>query len=178
MLFDKYQYSEKDIQKRGYSHHCTITNEDGNRFWVKWILGIGKDDTKLKMLSDRLRKLQGAKHSCLPDIIDYGFDKEYKAYAIVYSYLENAESLPGRISQLNMQSIMSGLIDVAECLNLLFTRNKINHGDLHPENVFIDKSGQFFLIDFQLAETTRMFSQEKDLVVFTAAFSVQKNWGG
>ncbi|WP_461249125.1 hypothetical protein, partial [Treponema sp. R6D11] len=71
MLFEKYQYNDNEIKKRGYSQHCFAINEEGMSFWIKWILGVGENDIKRKMLSDRLRFLQGAKHPCLPDIIEY-----------------------------------------------------------------------------------------------------------
>jgi len=171
MLFDKYQYSEEGIKKRGYSQHCIAENEEGTRFWIKWILGVGENDTKRKMLSDRLRSLQGAKHPCLPDIIVYNFDPKQDAYAIVYKYLEDIESLENKVKNINIQDIMSGLIDLADCLNSLLSKNKITHGDIHPDNIFVDKNGQFFLIDFQLFEITRTLSQDKNIEIFAKDFA-------
>jgi superfamily I DNA and/or RNA helicase/tRNA A-37 threonylcarbamoyl transferase component Bud32 len=176
MLFDKYQYNEEDIKERGYSRHCLVKNEAGECFWAKWILGVEKNDSKLKMLKDRLRALQGAKHTCLPDIIEYNFDEKQEAYAIVYKHLEDIESLESKVNSLGIQNIMGGLIDLAGCLNSLHSKNGITHGDINPGNIFVDKNGQFFLIDFHLAEITRTLSQEKDLVIFTRNFAAPEKF--
>jgi superfamily I DNA and/or RNA helicase len=176
MLFDKYQYNEEEIKKRGYSQHCMAENAEGTCFWVKWILGIEKNDIKLTMLRDRLRSLQGAKHPCLPDIIEYNFDTEQGAYAVVYKYLEDIESLENKVTALNIQNIMSGLIDLADCLNSLHSKYTINHGDIHPGNIFVDKNGQFFLIDFQLFEITRTLSQEKNIEIFAKDFAAPEKF--
>jgi serine/threonine protein kinase len=176
MLFNKYQYNEEDIKKRGYSQHCQIRSEDMEPFWAKWILGVEKNSSKLMMLKDRLRSLQGAKHVCLPDIIEYNFDEKQEAYAIVYKYLKEIESLENKVKSLGIQNIMSGLIDLADCLNSLHSKHKITHGDIHPGNIFVDKNGQFFLIDFQLAEITRTISQEKDIVIFTKDFAAPEKF--
>jgi hypothetical protein len=176
ILFDKYQYSEEEIKKRGYSRHCIAENEEGIRFWIKWILGVGENDTKRKMLSDRLRSLQGAKHPCLPDIIVYNFDQKQDAYAIVYKYLEDIESLENKVTTINMQDIMSGLIELADCLNSLLSKNKKTHGDIHPGNIFVDKNGQFFLIDFQLFEITRTLSQDKNIEIFAKDFAAPEKF--
>ncbi|MDR0644751.1 MAG: protein kinase [Treponema sp.] len=176
MLFNKYQYKEEEIKKRGYSRHCQAVSEDGRHLWVKWILGIEKNDAKHKMLTDKLRHLQKARHQSLPAIIEYNFDDEQKAYAVVYEYLEEAESLENKAASLNMEAIMSGLIDLAECLNSLHAKDKINHGDMHPGNILVDKNNQFFIIDFQLAEITRTFSQEKNMEIFARDFAAPEKF--
>jgi superfamily I DNA and/or RNA helicase len=175
MLFDKYQYKEDSVEKRGYSQHCQAVNEEGETFWVKWILGIEKNNDKIEMLTDKLRHLQKAKHRCLPEIIEYKFDDEQKAYAVVYGHLES-ESLENKVESLSTEVIMSGLVDLAECLNNLHA-NKINHGDMHPGNILVDKNNQFFLIDFQLAEITRTFSQEKTMEIFAKEFAAPEKFG-
>jgi superfamily I DNA and/or RNA helicase len=177
MLFNKYQYKEDAIKKRGYSQHCQASSEDETCFWVKWILGIEKNDAKIKMLTDKLRHLQKAKHRCLPEIIEYGFDDEQKAYAVVYRYLQETENLENKAASLSMEVIRSGLVDLAECLNNLHAKHKINHGDMHPGNILIDKDKQFYLIDFQLAEITRTLSQEKDMEVFAKNFAAPEKFG-
>ena len=175
MLFDKYQYPIEDIQKRGYSESCRAF--DGVRyFWVKWILGIEKSDTKAKMLSDKLRHLQKARHIALPNIVDYGFDDEQKAYAIVYEYLEDVETLEDKIQQLKTQSAISNFIELCDCLQELHLKFRINHGDIHPANILIDKNGQFYLVDFGLADITKTFSQEKSIEVFARAFAAPEKF--
>ncbi|NLF43420.1 MAG: protein kinase, partial [Bacteroidales bacterium] len=174
MLFNKYQYDQNTILKRGYSQSAKAFNEEGKGFWIKWILGIDKNETKTKILTDKLRHLQKARHSALPDIIEYGFDEEQQAFAIIYELLEDAETLENRvnnISDLEIQGAISGLIDLVDCLKELHLKFKINHGDIHPANILIDKTGQFYLIDFGLADITKTLSQTKELEIFARGFA-------
>jgi len=171
MLFEKYQYNSRDIVKRGYSQNCIASDENGQQFWVKWILGIEKNETKAKILSDKLRHLQKARHSALPTIIEYGYDTELSAYAIVYEFLEDARPFETSFWEFNTQTALSGLIDLSDCLQELHTKFKINHGDVHPGNILIDKNGQFYLIDFGLADITKTLSQEKNLEIFAGKFA-------
>lgn len=171
MLFSKYQYSNSEIYKRGYSQHCIALDENEKGYWIKWILGIDKSDTKAKILGDRLRHLQKARHNALPDIIEYGYDEEQKAYAIVYELLEEVETFEDKLDYINTQGVISGFIDLADCLHELHSKFKIHHGDIHPANILIDKNGQFYLVDFGLADITKTLSQEKELEIFARAFA-------
>ena len=171
MLFNKYQYNPNGLLKRGYSQSTAALNEEGKPFWVKWILGIDKIDTKAKILADKLRHLQKARHNALPDIIEYGFDEEQQTFAIVYEYLEQVQTFENKISEIKTQGAISGLVDLADCLQELHTKYKIHHGDIHPANILIDKNGQFYLIDFGLADLTKTLSQEKELEIFAGGFA-------
>jgi serine/threonine protein kinase len=171
MLFSKYQYNPDEILKRGYSQNVIVWNEEGKYYWVKWILGIDNSDTKAKILADKLRHLQKARHIALPNIIEYGFDEEQQAYAIVYELLEGVETLEEKVYELKTQSAISNIIEFADCLQELHLKFKINHGDIHPANILIDKNGQFYLIDFGLADITKTLSQEKSLEVFARGFA-------
>lgn len=171
MLFNKYQYNPNGTLKRGYSQSTVALNEEGKPFWVKWILGIDKSDTKAKILADKLRHLQKARHNALPDIIDYGFDEEQQTFAIVYEYLEEVQTFENKIFELKTQGAISGLIDLADCLHELHSKYKIHHGDIHPANILIDKNGQFYLVDFGLADITKTLSQTKELEIFARGFA-------
>lgn len=171
MLFDKYQYNENEIKKRGYSQNCIVQDDTGKFFWVKWILGINKNDPKARILADKLRHIQKVHHNSLPQLIEYGFDEELKAYAIVFEYLEDVESLENKITGLTAQIFIKGLIDVTDCLKELHLKYKISHGDIHPGNILIDSKGQFYLIDFGLSDITHTLSQQKDLEIFARAFA-------
>ena len=171
MLFNKYQYNSKALKKRGYSQSCLATDDMDNEFWVKWILGIDKTDTKAKILSDKLRHLQKARHVALPEIIDYGYDEEQKAFAIVYEYLEDVETFENEVFELKTQSAIGSIIEIADCLQELHLKFHINHGDIHPGNILIDKNGQFYLIDFGLADITKTLSQTKELEIFARGFA-------
>lgn len=171
MLFNKYQYNQFGINKRGYSQSSLAFNEEGKEFWVKWILGIEKNDTKAKILADKLRHLQKARHSALPEIIEYGYDEEQNAFAIVYELLEEVETFETKVFELKTQGAISGLLDLADCLKELHLKFKINHGDIHPANILIDKNGQFYLVDFGLADITKTLSQTKELEIFARGFA-------
>jgi len=171
MLFNKYQYNPNGLLKRGYSQSTIAASEDGKSYWVKWILGIDKTDTKAKILADKLRHLQKARHNALPDIIEYGFDEEQQTFAIVYELLEEVQTFENKIFELKTQGALSGLIDLADCLQELHSKYKIHHGDIHPSNILIDKNGQFYLIDFGLADITKTLSQTKELEIFARGFA-------
>lgn len=170
MLFNKYQYRRTDLRKRGYSQSC-IAFDGTKQYWIKWILGIDKTDTKAKILADKLRHLQKARHIALPNIVEYGFDDEQQAYAIVYELLEGVETLEEKVYELKTQSAISNIIELADCLQELHLKFKINHGDIHPANILIDKNGQFYLIDFGLADITKTLSQTKELEIFARGFA-------
>lgn len=171
MLFNKFQYNPNGILKRGYSQSTIAMNEYGTPFWVKWILGIDKTATKAKILADKLRHLQKARHIALPNIVDYGFDEELQSFAIVYELLEEVETLEEKVYKLKTQSAIGNISGLADCLQELHLKYKINHGDIHPANILIDKNGQFYLVDFGLADITKTLSQEKPLEVFARAFA-------
>jgi superfamily I DNA and/or RNA helicase len=171
MLFERYQYRNTDLIKRGYSQNCKAVDSTDKQYWVKWIFGIEKNDTKAKILADKLRHLQKARHSALPDIIEYGFDEEQKAFAIVYELLEQVDTLETKVHELKTQGAITGLYDLADCLKELHLKFKINHGDIHPANILIDKTGQFYLVDFGLADITKTLSQTKELEIFARGFA-------
>ena len=50
MLFNKYQYNNVFVQKRGFSHSCIATDEQRNKLIVKWLFGVEKNSTKSKIL--------------------------------------------------------------------------------------------------------------------------------
>ncbi len=171
MLFNKYQYNNQDIQKRGYSQNTIAQDEHGNTVWVKWILGVEKTDTKVKILTDKLRHLQKARHTALPDIITYGFDDEQTAFAIVYTHLQGVENFEYKVNHLDTQVILAGLGEVASCLKELHSKYKINHSDLHPANILVDSKGQFYIVDFGLADITQTLSQQQGLQIFAKHFA-------
>ena len=190
MLFEKYQYYPNQIKKRGYSQTCIVFDEKNRCFFVKWIMGIEKNSTKSKILSEKLRHFQKANHSLLPKIIEYGYDEEYKTFAIVYEYIEsrvledwrsNAENNYWCLNDdystnTDENAILLGLTDVAECLDTLHLKYKITHGDLSPANILVDYEGKFHLIDFGLADITKTLSQERDLQVFARGFAAPEKY--
>lgn len=170
MIFNKYQYNPDQIVKRGYSQHCIVKDENKS-FWAKWILGIEKNGTKSKILVDRLRHLQKARHAVLPDIIEYGYDEEQKAFAIVYELLGEVQTFEDAIHEMSTRIAINGLLEVTDCLHELHLKYKINHGDIQPANILVDGNDQFYLIDFGLADITRTLSQAKELEIFAGAFA-------
>jgi superfamily I DNA and/or RNA helicase/tRNA A-37 threonylcarbamoyl transferase component Bud32 len=171
MLFNTYQYLTSTITQRGYSKSSIINNENGERFWAKWILGIDKNATKAKILTDRLRHIQKARHLVLPDIIHYGYDEEQNAFAIIYKLLKDVNTLEDCVHRFPLGTILNGLTEIVDCLQELHTKYKISHGDIHPANILVDSNGQFYLVDFGLANITRTLSQEKDLEIFAGSFA-------
>jgi superfamily I DNA and/or RNA helicase len=176
MLFNKYQYNNNDIRKRGYSQTCVVRDENEDVFWVKWILGIERASTKAGILTDELRRLRKARHTSLPEIIEYGFDDEQQAFAIVFRYLSDVYRLEESYQNIKIQEFIGGLIELADCLSVLHQKNKIHHGDIHPANILVDENRQFYLIDFGLSDITKTLSQEKDLQIFARDFAAPEKF--
>ena len=175
MLFNKYQYNQDSVKRRGYSQTCIAQDEQGYKFFVKWILGIEKNSTKSKILSDKLRHLQKIIHPLLPAIIDYGFDEELSAYAVVYQFID-ACSLEDSVGECDFNSMLFGLGDLADCLCKLHVKGNISHGDLTPANVLVDNQQNFYLIDFGLSDITNTLSQEQILQIFAREFAAPEKF--
>lgn len=181
LLFEKYQFCEENVQRRGYSQTCIVRDENGcYSFFAKWILGVEKNSTKSKILSDTLRHFKKANHPLLPEIVDYGYDFNYKTCAILYKYVEGSYSLEDYISnsfcEFDENLILLGLSDVAECLCSLHLKYNITHGDLTPANILVDRENKFHLIDFGLADITNTLSQEQGLQIFARAFAAPEKY--
>lgn len=178
MLFDKYQYQQDTIRRRGYSQTCIVCDESGcYSYFAKWILGIEKNSIKSKILSDRLRHLQKANHPLLPEIIEFGYDEGFNTYAIVYKYI-GARTLEDYFSifYCDENSTLLGLSDLADCLSSLHLKYKITHGDLSPANILLDDEFKFHLIDFGLADITSTLSQEQGLQIFARDFAAPEKY--
>ena len=175
MFNDKYSVSKRSLVQRGYSLSGDAINEQGDKLWVKWILGIRKDSVESRIISDRLRHIQQANHPLLPAILDYGYDQDQDAYAIVYEYL-NAQAFKEALPNMSPEQVLDLLSNVADCLNLLAREKDIVHGDLNPENILVGTDGRVHIIDFSLSDLTGSLSQGKDLEVFSRAYAAPEKF--
>lgn len=48
MLFNKFQYKQSEIDKRGYSQSCIASDENGKQFWVKWAHGLKIEESEYR----------------------------------------------------------------------------------------------------------------------------------
>ena len=173
MLFDKYQYIDENVSKRGYSQTCVVRNVQGNSFFAKWILGLQKGSVESMILRDNLRHLQKAAHPLLPKIIDHGYDEDSNAYAIVYQYIE-ATALDDGIRGLKYDEVVMGLSEVADCLSYLQANGNITHGNLTPANIVLDNRHNFYLIDFGLSDIIGSLTQDQKLLDYAAFVAPEK----
>ena len=175
-LFDKYQYLKKEVSKRGYSKHCFVRDGRGNTYWAKWIIGIQESSAIASQISDELRRFQRAQHECLPKLIDYGYDEQNQGYAIISEFIESSTSLSDRVSLTQPNSFFDGLLSIIDCLSQLNREHYLTHGDITPENIIVDYKGQFYLVDFGLADLANNLSQEKSIQVFAANFAAPEKF--
>lgn len=170
MLFNKYQFNDAFVQNRGFSQSCIATDEQGNKFIVKWLLGVEKNSTKSKILSDKLRHIQKAAHTMLSKIVEYGYDEEHNAYAIVYEHISSCQSLD-EIIYCDANMLLLGLADIADALCILHIKYNMSHGDLAPTNILVDNCGTFHLADFGLADMVTSINKESDLQVYDTDYA-------
>lgn len=171
MLFNKYQYNVAFVQNRGGKEKGIATDEQGNRFIVIWLLGVEKNSTKSKILSDKLRHIQKVPHSILPKIVEYGYDEERNAYAIVYESIDNCQSLDELISNCGANMALLGLADIADTLCSLHVKYNMSHGDLTPTNILVDNCGTVHLFDFGLADMVFSINKESELQVYDSDYA-------
>ncbi|WP_238251545.1 AAA domain-containing protein [Capnocytophaga cynodegmi] len=176
MIFNKYQLLS-EINERGYSSNAIVQNEKGEEYFAKWLRGIHKDSTPSKILSDKLRHLQKAKHKVLPQVIEYGWDETQKAYCIIFEY-KRVNTLKCDIDDGNYYPnfFLRGILQIIDCLQQLNLKNRISHGDITPENILVDKDNNFYLIDFGITDIATTLSQAKEIEVFAREFAAPEKW--
>lgn len=176
MVLNKYQIEDLDsIQKRGYSKTAIVYDENSEKYFAKWILGIDKKSKPSKLLLDKLRFLRKAEHESLVKIVEYGWDNDENSYCIIYKYL-NAKTLEELVYDLKPTEFLKGLVDLVDCLSTLQMKYRISHGDITPANVLIDEKMNFFLVDFSIAETTSSLSLDSSLHIFARDFAAPEKW--
>lgn len=174
MILTKYQKTEES-HKRGYSSNCIVQNERQESFFAKWIHGLKEHSQAGKMLLDKLRNLKRAKHECLPEIIEFGFDKEEGAYCIIFQYLQ-AQTLE-EVQTLHSFDFLRGMTKIVDCLRQLSTENNITHGDINPANLLIGNDNRFFyLVDFGISDLTIALSQAETVEVFARHFAAPEKF--
>jgi hypothetical protein len=82
----------------------------------KWLLGIDKESPAARVLNDRLRHLKKARAAYTPDILEYGNDSEQGTFAIVFDYIENAQTFSQALERLEPRQVYEGLLQATETL--------------------------------------------------------------
>lgn len=173
MILEKYQITENRTE-RGYSITAIVSDMEGNEFFAKWIRGIDKKSQAGKIFSDKLRSLKKVKTKHLPEIIEYGFDKDENSYCVIYQNI-NGQGLTEKFSELHPIYFLKGILQIINTLQEL-QQQRIFHEDIHPENILIDNDNNFYLIDLGLSKITTTLSQAKDFEVFAKGFSAPEKW--
>src|SRR5690606_26318043 len=127
MILNKYQqYGE--IQNRGYSSTAKVTDESGEIYFAKWIIGIEQNSQPSKILYNKLRHLKKAVHNSLPRIFEYDWDENQSAYCIIFEN-KTATSLEESVSEIKPTHFLKGIEQITNCLQQLQQKHKLTHGD-------------------------------------------------
>ncbi|MDO4228662.1 MAG: AAA domain-containing protein [Capnocytophaga sp.] len=175
MIFNKYQ-PLREIHKRGYSRTAIVRNEKNEKCFAKWLLGIEKDSTPSRMLSDKLRHLKKAEHKALPQIIEYGWDENQENFCVIFEYKDSESLKNNRDKCYNPNLFLRGILQIIDCLQHLNLKNRISHGDITPENILVDDENNFYLIDFGISDIATTLSQARELEVFAREFAAPEKW--
>jgi hypothetical protein len=70
--------------------------------------------------------------------------------------LEEVQTFENKIFELKTQGALSGLIDLADCLQELHSKYKIHHGDIHPQTFLLTKTGNFTLSTLDLQTSQKL----------------------
>lgn len=175
MIFNKYQLIS-EISQRGYSMTALGKNEKEESFFIKWIRGIEEKSSMSKTFSNKLRHLQRIEHSCLPKIIEYGWEDTQKAYCVVFQYIEETENLENIRENIYSIDFLVGIKQVVDCLQKLHSESNISHGDITPANILVDAENNFYLIDFGVSDVASTLSQESSLEIFAKQFAAPEKW--
>src|SRR3989339_23063 len=164
------KYYLEDIRERGYSRTGRAIDQLSQKeYFIKLIRGLNRQSAAIELFTDKMRHLLRAQHTCLPKIIEYGFDNASGEFFIVYDYL-NAQPLDSVYTAITPELFLAGIHDICLCLEELSVKERIMHGDISPANVLFD-SGKFYLIDFALADLAETLSDSAHLVQYAARFT-------
>jgi serine/threonine protein kinase len=174
MILGKYLI-QGEVQDRGYSRTAITVDEQGGRYFTKWIKGVEKDSHASRNFKQKVRHLKKVQHASLPRILECDWDPEAQAYCMIYEWIK-ATTLSECAQNMDMVDVLKGFQSIAECLEQVLQSCKLGHGDIHPANILISETNEFFLIDFGVADLAATVSQEKNLEVFARNFAAPEKW--
>lgn len=123
-------------------------------------------DQQGKTFLQKGAKIKQLRHSSVVPVLDLGVEqgqpyivREYIASSSLRYWLDSLSP-----QQLNLQEALTIIIQVGEVLSFAHQRN-ILHGNIKPENIFINDNGRVLLSDFGLTNfiDVRKLSQKCDL---------------
>ncbi len=158
MLLGKYQETATTTYGNNWPSSI-IENEEEQRFYAQWVVGLPKDSRASKKLLDQLRLLRNSYSIHLPQLIDDGWDEEKDAYCFVYTYKE-LQPLDEQVEQLPPTLFLKGMEQIADSLRLLNKATKLQHGYLTPQSIYLDEDLNFHLRDIGLLAAFEREDQE------------------
>ncbi|MBV6516373.1 MAG: Serine/threonine-protein kinase PknK [Planctomycetes bacterium] len=142
---------QKFIQRGGCGEVWQATREGtADLFAVKMLINKG-DPHQRHLFAREVRSLQGYNHPHIMKVAEANTECAEPFYAMPYMERGMLTQYAGRLS---LDGIRLFLSDFADVLAYLHINNAV-HRDIKPDNILVDRAGQWYLSDFGLGNDPR-----------------------
>ncbi len=166
-MFSEDSLREIKVIKQDDRKKITLTEDsEGKKYLLKEFSGDKREIYKV---------LQKITHKGIPKIYYIGFDDKT---TVVIEYIEG-ELLSSIIEQNKKLSKKQIVLISKEILSILsqLHKNKLIHKDIKPDNIIIDKSGQPWLIDYDIARIYRQDIRKDTETIGTFGYAPIEQFG-
>ena len=152
LLNGKYSCNASKVTTVGSVKIAQVQNAAGEHRMAIWMTGTERHNIKVKATADSLKALQRVEHATLPKIEDMGYDEALRAYVVITSGTEHVVPLQELLSDMALNTLLGGLLDVARGMLVVHSKTGLTHGRLHAGRIVVATDGQFLMDGFGVEE--------------------------